>query len=126
MFVQGLNFFSIPSPIADRDLLSKHLLTFRKHFLLSQVFLCAFASDFSFQILEQLCNLLEILLEQFICNDLQISYRVNLTLVVHDFWVREGSHYMIDAVDSLDVGQKSVAETCSLTSSCDKASNVEN
>ena len=69
--------------------------------------------------------MLDVLLEKFIRDDLQVSNRINFTLVMHDFFIGEGSDDVIDSIDGLYVGQERISEAFALTSASHQPRNIE-
>lgn len=69
--------------------------------------------------------MLYILLKELVCNDVHVSHWVDLTLVMHDILIGESSHYMVDSIHGLDVRQKGIAKTLTLTGSGNESSDVK-
>ena len=107
-------------------LVLEHLLAFHEDGELLFVWLLVHALDQTSQLFSCLIDLLEILLEKLVGDDLHVADRVNVTLVMHDLFVREGSDHMVDAIDSLDVRQESIAKTLTFAGTSHESSDIEN
>ena len=62
--------------------------------------------------LEMLLDPLDVLETELGIDDLHVAARVDITLDVDDLSVVEGADDLEDTIDGADVGQESVAETC--------------
>jgi len=101
------------------------LLALEEHFEFLLIGLLVHARNDTIQLLNQPCQVLEILLEKFIGDDFHVSNGVHIALIVHDLFIREGSHDMIDAIDGLNVGQEGVSETLTFTGTCNESRDIE-
>jgi len=125
MLVEHFDVLAGPLSVTDGLLLQKHGLALVKGLFLLLVGLLVHASNDSVKFGDSFLEGLEILLKELVCDDVQISDGVNITLVVHDLFVVEGTNNMVDAINSLDVGKESVSETLTFTGAGDETSNIE-
>ena len=125
MLVEHFDVLAGPLSVTDGLLLQKHGLALVKGLFLLLVGLLVHASNDSVKFGDSFLEGLEILLKELVCDDVQISDRVKITFGMHDFLVVESTHDMVDAVNSLDVGQESVSETLTLAGAGHKTRNIE-
>ena len=110
MLVEDVNLLAGPLSVTDGLLGLKHSLDLLNDCLLLLVRLEVLAGNVSLNIRQHLLDVLQILLEQLVRDNIHVTARVDLTFVVHDVRVGEGSHDVVDAVDSLNVGQEGISE----------------
>lgn len=58
--------------------------------------------------------MLYVLLDHFCVNDVEISYRIDIALVMDDGLIVKGSDHVVHAVYRRDMGQKCVSEPFAL------------
>ena len=103
VLVEDLNLFTVPLAFTYRSIFAEHGLAANENVAFLLVLLLIFARNYAFQFLKKSVKVLNILLEEFISDDLHVSDWVHITLIMHDFLAGEGPHHVEDAIDSLNV-----------------------
>ena len=116
MPVEDLNFLSSPRAVANGSFCVNQFLALDQNVALLLVRPLVHASNDAVQLFYQTSQVLQVFLEKLVCNDLHVPDWVDFSLVMHDVLIRESSDDVIDAVNSLDVGQERVAKAFTFAS----------
>ena len=119
MPVEDLNFLSSPRAVANGSFCVNQFLALDQNVALLLVRPLVHASNDAVQLFYQTSQVLQVFLEKLVCNDLHVPDWVDFSLVMHDVLIRESSDDVIDAVNSLDVGQEGVAKAFTFASTSD-------
>ena len=103
VLVEDFDLLPVPLAVAYRNLLDKQFLAAAEKVAFLSIRSLVHARNNAIQFLAKSVQVLNILLEELVRDDLQVSDRVHITLVMHDFFVGERPHDMEDAINSLNV-----------------------